>query len=341
MSSVGFTASGPLPSGAPLTIAYPSYFGHQQGQVQLGDRNTTYNWIVDVIPGVPIQVTATDSGSVQQNVSTSIFTTSPNIHQLLCVIEDVGEPSNQPSSSIVPPAAFTGSVTVTAAWFGSQTSTSGLSSITSNQIGTPSTSTSPSPNDTFHKTSGKTIGFIVLGVVLGLLLVSAIVLLVLRRRRKNLKRSIDLLDEKDSGNGVEETLPPVTPFLTDETTSLTTDQDPTFERPNLTAHTGSTDRISLRPRQPNNDKKAVTKAKAGAVPATTSDSSSTPGDPDPSESSRNKELGDAAVLSVSRPAAFEEGSSHRREADAGIRLAGDEWVDDHETLPPAYADIRR
>lgn len=35
----------------------------------------------------------------------------------------------------------------------------------------------------------------------------------------------------------------------------------------------------------------------------------------------------------------------RREADAGVRLAGgpneNVWVDDNETLPPAYGDIRR
>ena len=77
---------------------YSSYFGHRQGLVQLDQGNTTYAWTVDVLPGtlvhlrghsicfntlegVPIEVIASDSGSVKQNVSTGIFTTSPNTHQ--------------------------------------------------------------------------------------------------------------------------------------------------------------------------------------------------------------------------------------------------------------------
>ena len=77
---------------------YSSYFGHRQGLVQLDQGNTTYAWTIDVLPGtlvhlrghsicfntlegVPIEVIASDSGSVKQNVSTGIFTTSPNTHQ--------------------------------------------------------------------------------------------------------------------------------------------------------------------------------------------------------------------------------------------------------------------
>lgn len=64
------------------------------------------------------------------------------------------------------------------------------------------------------------------------------------------------------------------------------------------------------------------------------------------EPSTMKQIDDASILPVSRPedsgsSEVEGSSGRRREADAGIRLAGEEWVDDHETLPPAYADIRR
>ena len=54
-------------------------------------------------------------------------------------------------------------------------------------------------------------------------------------------------------------------------------------------------------------------------------------------------MDDSSHLSPLSSTGVAEGSSNvrRREADAGIRLAGDEWVDDHETLPPAYGDIRR
>ena len=35
-----------------------------------------------------------------------------------------------------------------------------------------------------------------------------------------------------------------------------------------------------------------------------------------------------------------QGNAQRREADGGVRLVDDEWVDDRDTLPPAYTDIR-
>ena len=36
-----------------------------------------------------------------------------------------------------------------------------------------------------------------------------------------------------------------------------------------------------------------------------------------------------------------QGNAQRREADGGVRLVDDEWVDDRDTLPPAYTDIGR
>lgn len=89
------------------------------------------------------------------------------------------------------------------------------------------------------------------------------------------------------------------------------------------------------------------KVGAASASATTPESSELLGDTSAGEEpSTMKQIDDASILPVSRPedsgsSEVEGSSGRRREADAGIRLAGEEWVDDHETLPPAYADIRR
>lgn len=100
---------------------------------------------------------------------------------------------------------------------------------------------------------------------------------------------------------------------------------------------------------PNQDEKTAAKRNVSAVSATTSGLSNVLWDPDVGEGPSTMRQLDApsasrALHDVGNPGHLlvevGGGSERRREADAGIHLFGDEWVDDNGTLPPAYADIR-
>ncbi|CAL1710793.1 unnamed protein product [Somion occarium] len=156
-------------------------------------NNSTFDWDIDIGPGVPIVITLGDS--TDQTTSSAPFFTKAG--SKTCELIQTSPRSN-PSSEVQTSLLYMTSGSL---------SHSLPSSATTDHIHTPSsTSTSPSPSTTatsgaagasLSKPNASLIGFVILAVVLALL-VCAIGAILWMRRRKRQRRahiSVDLLAE--------------------------------------------------------------------------------------------------------------------------------------------------
>ncbi|CAL1710933.1 unnamed protein product [Somion occarium] len=337
---------------------------------RMGDA--PFYWNVTVITGAEIEMTVSDGLSPPTILNIGPFVSLPP--NTPCTVQAIVDPASSSSSIENTYSSLAASSTISVV---PSSTTSSFSPSSSESFTTLAPSTFAPTSLTTNSISSlsasgissKLIGFIVLGAVLFLLLVVPTTIWVWRRNRRRPTASIDLSSESEhsdfeDGHSIRTVQSPVGQSTTQ---SRPTSLDRMIG--NINDSRLATDSQYRQSRGsigsgPKHDRWRSNRDTRDAPFATDSASYLSSRVPSPfpmsqvsdslvidTTSSKNRPPVDAVPHSVPRPGAFlfaraeDESvgmmSTPRREADAGIILAGGLHDYDLETLPPAYGDIRR